>query len=87
VALTSTRFLPTHPWLRVWRGHENRKRAGVRFCPQIVEVDGEPKAKFSNTPGHKNVWRSACHDVVSLWDSRISEGKKMLEPVLDHGYR
>jgi len=55
------------------------------FALKIVEVDGEPKAKFSNTPGHKKVWRSACHDVVSLWDSQISEGKKMLEPVLDHG--
>jgi len=22
------------PMLRVWRGHENRKRAGVRFRPQ-----------------------------------------------------
>jgi len=54
------------------------------FALKIVEVDGEPKQVF-NTPGHKNVWRSACHDVVSLWDSQISEGKKMLEPVLDHG--
>jgi len=25
------------------------------FALKIVEVDGEPKAKFSNTPGHKNV--------------------------------
>jgi nicotinate phosphoribosyltransferase len=54
------------------------------FALKIVEVDGEPKAKFSNTPGHKNVWRSNDGDVVSLYDCELS-GQKMLQTVIDQG--
>jgi nicotinate phosphoribosyltransferase len=57
------------------------------FALKIVEVDGEPKAKFSNIPGRKHVWRFRQSDLVTLWDSSVPDGKQLLEPVINEGIR
>ncbi|NPV89111.1 nicotinate phosphoribosyltransferase [Coprothermobacteraceae bacterium] len=56
------------------------------FALKIVEVDGEPRAKFSNIPGRKAVWRRKDEDLVTMWDCE-ADGQRLLTPRLKAGIR
>lgn len=58
----------------------------IDFALKIIEVNGEPKAKFGNYPGKKIILRNYnFEDIVTLYGNQKEGYKNLLKPLLRKG--